>query len=71
MCQMLTPECQTRPLTRSNLIQTVGRFDMHMWVTAKTNRPSFYLILKLCHALDGVFSVLSRLHGHKHKFGFC
>ena len=52
-----------------NLTQTVGRFDM--WVTPKTNRPSFCLILKLSHALDGLFSVLSGLHGHKHKRTFC
>ena len=50
-------------------MQTVGRFDM--WVTPKTNRPSFCLILKLSHALDGLFSVLSRLHGCKHKCAFC
>ena len=50
-------------------MQTVGRFDM--WVTPKTNRPSFCLILKLSHALDGLFSVLSRLHGRKHKCAFC
>ena len=37
----------------------------------KTNRPSFFLILKLSHALDGLFSVLSGLHGHKHKCAFC
>ena len=42
-----------------------------MWVTPKTNRPSFCLILKLSHALDGLFSVLSRLHGCKHKCTFC
>ena len=43
-----------------------------MWVTPKTNRPSFCLILKLSHALyHGLFSVLSRLHDCKHKFGFC
>ena len=30
-----------------------------MWVTPKTNRPSFSLMLKLCHVLDGQFSVLS------------
>ena len=35
-----------------------------MWVTPKTNRPSFCLILKLSHALDGLFSVLSRLHDY-------
>ena len=39
--------------------------------TPKTNRPSFCLILKLSHALDGLFSVLSRLHDHKHKCTFC
>ena len=37
----------------------------------KTNRPSFFLILQLSHALDGLFSVLSGLHGHKHKCAFC
>ena len=59
----LTPECYAHPLTRINLTQTMGRFDM--WVTLKTNRPSFCLILKLSHPLDGVFSVLHRLHGRK------
>ena len=34
-----------------------------MWVTPKTKRPSLCLILKLSHALDGLFSVLFRLHG--------
>ena len=28
----------------------------------KTNRSSFWLILRLSHALDGLFNVLSRLH---------
>ena len=50
-------------------MQTVGRFDT--WVTPKTNRHSFCLILKVSHALDGLFRVLSRLHGHKHKCTFC
>ena len=45
------------------------RFDMS--VTPKRNRPSFCLILKLSHALDGLFSVLSRLHGSNHKCAFC
>ena len=39
----------------------MGRFNM--WVTPKTNRPSFCLILKLSQALDGLFSVLSSPHG--------
>ena len=38
-----------------NLAQIVGRFDI--WVTTKTNRPSFCLILTLSHVLDGLFSV--------------
>ena len=46
----------------------MGRVDM--WVTPKTNRPSFCLILKLSHAPDGVLSVLSRLYGRKHKCTF-
>ena len=50
-------------------MQTVGRFNM--WVTPKTNRSSFCLILKLFHALNGLFSMLSRLHGRKHKCAFC
>ena len=37
----------------------------------KTNKPSFCLILKLSHALDGLFRALSRLHGRKHKCAFC
>ena len=41
------------------------------WVTPKTSRPSFCLILKLSHALDVLFSVLSRLHGRKHTWTFC
>ena len=36
--------------TNINLMQTLGKFDM--WVTPKTNRSSFCLILKLSHALD-------------------
>ena len=51
------------------MTQTVGRFNM--WVALKTNRPSFYIILKLFHALDGLFSVLSKLHYRKHKWAFC
>ena len=69
MCQIITPECYTHPPTRINLTQTFGRFDT--WVTPKTNRDSFCLTLKLSHALDGLFSVLSRLHGRKHKCAFC
>ena len=42
-----------------------------MWVTPKTNRPSFCLIIKLSHAIDGLFIMLSRLNGHKHKCAFC
>ena len=37
----------------------------------KQNRPSFCLILKLSHALNGLFSVLCGLHGRKHKYAFC
>ena len=49
---------------------TVERF-INMGVTPKKNiRPSFYLILKLSNALDGLLSVLSRLHGRKHKCVF-
>ena len=48
------------PPTHINFMQTVGRFDI--WVTAKTNRPNFWLILNLSRALDGLFSPLSRLH---------
>ena len=40
-----------------------------VWVTLKTNRPNFCLI-KLSHALDGLFSVLSRLHCCNHKCTF-
>ena len=43
-----TPSCV-------NLTQIVGRFDM--WVTPKTNTPSFCLILKLSNAPDGLCSV--------------
>ena len=39
-------------------------------LTPKTNRPSFCIILKISHALDGLFSVLFRLHSHKHKCTF-
>ena len=51
------------------MTQTVGRFNMQ--VTPKTNRPSFCLILKLSHALDGLFIVLSRLYGCRNKCVFC
>ena len=40
-------------------------------LTPKTNRPSFCIILKLSHALDGLLSVLSKLHDRKHKCAFC
>ena len=59
----------THPPTGINLTQTVGRIDT--WVTPKTNRSSFCLIVKLSHTLDGLFNLLSRLHGHKHKCAFC
>ena len=36
-----------------------------------TDRPSFFLILKLSQALDDLFNVLPRLHGRKHKCAFC
>ena len=62
-------EGYTHPPTCINLMQTVGRLDM--WVTPKTDRPSFCALLKLSHALDGLFSVLSRLDGRKHKCTFC
>ena len=50
-------------------MQTVGRFDVLS--DLKTSRPSLCLILKLSHALDDLFGVLSRLHGRKHKCAFC
>ena len=34
-------------------------------MTPKTNWPSFCLTVNLSHALDGLFSALSRLHGCK------
>ena len=71
MKQILTPECLTYPPTGINLTQAVGRFDMYIYVSPKTNRRSFCLILKLSHALDGLLSVLSRLHGCKYKCIFC
>ena len=69
MCQILIPECYTHSPTYINLMQTVGRFEM--WVTHKINKPSFCAILKLSHALDILFSALSRLDGRKHKCAFC
>ena len=44
MCQILTPEAACPP-TCINLMETVRIFNM--WVTPKTNRASFWLILKL------------------------
>ena len=38
---------------------------------AKQTGLAFCLILKHSHALDGLFSVLSRLHGRKYKCAFC
>ena len=57
------------PPTCINVTQTLGIFDM--WVTLKINRPSFCVILKFSHWLDGLFSVLSRLDDWKHKCTFC
>ena len=64
------------PPTSNNLSQTVlavGR--LNMWVTPKTNRPSFGLILKLSHALDSLFSVLLYTYQpgfwKKHSTDFC
>ena len=43
----------------------------HEW-PLKTNKPSFCLMLKLSHALDGLFCALSRLHSRrKYKCAFC
>ena len=64
----------TRVLDSPNLLHQFGANYgkiQYMWVTPKTNRPNFCLVLKLSHALDGLFSVLSRLHGRKHKCAFC
>ena len=42
---------------KRDLMQILGRFNL--WVTPKTNWPSFCLLLKLSHALlDGLFNVL-------------
>ena len=59
------------PPTHSHQFDANGGKICDMWVTPKTNRSSFCLILKLFHALNGLFSVLSRLHGRKHKCAFC
>ena len=52
-----------------NLTPIVGRFDM--WVTTKTNRPSFCLILNFLMYCWSVQCILSRLHGRKDKSAFC
>ena len=51
------PLCVTKVICRQSL-------------TPKTNRPSFCITLKISHALDGLFSVLFRLHSRKHKCTF-
>ena len=60
----------TRVLDPPNLLHQFGaNYGMiqYIWVTPKTNGPNFCLVLKLSHVLDGLFSVLSRLHGRKHN----
>ena len=47
----------------------VRRFNE--WPLKQMSRPSFSLILKISHALHGLLSELSRLHGRKHKCTFC
>ena len=70
-CVKLNTRVLDPPTHSHRLTQIVGRFDIDMWVTSKTNRPSFRLILKLSHALDCLFSVLSGLHASKYKYAFC
>ena len=42
-----------------------------VWLTSKTNKPSFCVIPKLCRALDRLFrGLLSGLHGCKRKCSF-
>ena len=63
MCQILTSECKAHPPTCVNLTK-LWEDSTFEW---PLNRPSFSLILKLSHALCGLLSVLTRLHGRKHK----
>ena len=71
MCQILTSESRSILPFASIWCKLWENSIQNMWVTPKTNRPSFCLILKFSHALDGLFSVLSRLHGRKRKCVFC
>ena len=41
------------------------------WLLKQTGLVFCLIILKLSDALDGLFIVLSRLHGYKHKCTFC
>ena len=69
MCQMVMSDSQSaRPIHPLVSIWCKPREDsICEWPLRFYYRPSFCLISKLSHALDGLFSVLSRLHGFKHK----
>ena len=60
------------PLTYSHQLDTnCGKIRYVFEWPLKRNRPSFCLIKTFFHALNGLFSVLSRLHGCKYKCAFC
>ena len=70
MCHILISVFLTHPHTRVNLTQLWKDSSIWEWPLKQNIRPSFHLILKLSNALDGLLSVLSRLHGRKHKCVF-
>ena len=66
MCQILRAECQpNHPLV--SVWCKLWEDLICERVTPKCKQASFFL----SHALDGLFSVLSRLHGVKQKCTFC
>ena len=71
MCQMVTSDSQSARPIHPLVSIWCKLLEESICEWPLTNRTSFWPILKLSHALDGLFSVLSRLHGCKHKCTFC
>ena len=71
ICQMVTSDSQSARPIHPLVSIWCKLLEESICEWPLTNRTSFWPILKLSHALDGLFSVLSRLHGCKHKCTFC
>ena len=76
LCRIFTSD--TRPKLWDPKFDTNFGKIRYVVSEPKRNRSNFCLLLNFSHALaekvdqlDGPFSVLSRLHGCKHKCAFC